>query len=176
MKLLLRSFLILIIINCQFFIVNCIAQTPAKPYNENQDVRAELKKALEQAKKENKNVLIQFGGNWCPWCMRFHALVNGAPKVDSLMKENYIYFLLNVPHEKDKRDYEIFREFEYPNRFGYPVFVILDKNGKRLNTQDSDAFEYSKPDVKGYDTTKVMRFLSMWTPKSLQPATYQKKQ
>jgi thioredoxin-related protein len=152
-----------------------MAQTPAKPYNENQNVRGELKKALELAKKENKNILIQFGGNWCPWCMRFHALVNGAPKVDSLMKANYIYFLLNVPHEKDKRDNEIFREFEYPNRFGYPVFVILDKNGKRLNTQDSDAFEYYNPDVKGYDTTKVIRFLTMWTPKSLLPATYQKK-
>jgi thiol-disulfide isomerase/thioredoxin len=122
-------------------------QAPAKPYNENQDPRADLKKATELAKKENKHVLVQFGGNWCSWCMRFHALVNGTPN-------------------------SIFKEFDYPNRFGYPVFVILDKNGKRLNTQDSDSFEHRDPNVKGYDTTKVARFLTLWTPKALDPATY----
>jgi hypothetical protein len=92
-----------------------------------------------------------------------------------LPDENYIYMLLNVPREKEKRDYSIFEEFGYPNRFGYPVFVILDKNGKYLHTQDSDAFEYMNPNVKGYDTAKVVRFLSMWTTKSLDPKSYQKK-
>jgi hypothetical protein len=53
--------------------------------------------------------------------------------------------------------------------------VILDKDGKRLNTQDSDAFEYGDPNVKGYDTAKVVRFLTLWTPKALNPATYQKR-
>jgi len=146
-----------------------------QPYYPNQDSRADLKKALDLAKSENKHVLIQFGGNWCPWCIRFHALVNGTPKLDSLMRENYIYLLLNVPKEKEKRDYTLFKEFDYPNRFGYPVFVILDKNGKRLNTQDSDAFEHPDPNVKGYDTTKVTRFLQMWTVKALDPSTYSQK-
>ena len=144
----------------------------AQPYNPYQNPRADLQKALELAKMENKHVLIQFGGNWCPWCLRFHALVNGTPKLDSLMRENYIYLLLNVPKEKDRRDYALFQEFDYPNRFGYPVFVILDKQGKRLNTQDSDAFEHPNPNLKGYDTTKVARFLQMWTVKALDPSTY----
>jgi len=151
------------------------AQGTTQPYNPDQDARADLKIALEQAKKENKHVLIQFGGNWCPWCMRFHALVKGVPGVDSLMNENYIYFLLNVPREKEKRDYDLFREFGFPNRFGYPVFVILDKNGKQIHTQDSDAFEYPSKEIKGYDTTKVIRFLNMWTTNAIDPKNYQKK-
>ena len=151
------------------------AQAPSVPYNENQNPRADLKAALERATKEKKNVMIQFGGNWCPWCLRFHALVNGSTKIDSLMKENYVYLLLNVPKEKDKRDFQLFQEFDYPNRFGFPVFVILDQNGRRLNTQDSDAFEHPNPSVKGYDTTRVIRFLTMWTPKALDPNSYQKK-
>lgn len=155
--------------------VPSFAQSSVRPYNENQDARADLKAAIAQAQKEDKNILIQFGGNWCPWCMRFHALVTGVPRVDSLVKKNYVYLLLNVSHEKDKRDHTIFQEFGFPNRFGYPVFVLLDKNGKRLNTQDSEPFEYPNPKVKGYDTTKVIRFLSLWTPKALDPASYQKK-
>jgi thioredoxin-related protein len=167
--------LLMLFVICHLSFVTCSAQEPARPYDENQDPRTGLKMAIDKAARENKHVLVQFGGNWCSWCMRYHALVNGVPKLDSLMKENYVYFLLNVPREKDKRDYDLFREYGYPNRFGYPVFVILDKNGKRLNTQDSDAFEYCDPNVKGYDTTKVVRFLTMWTPGALDPGKYQKK-
>jgi thioredoxin-related protein len=158
-----------------FFASDSFAQEKPQPYNPDQDARADLKKAIELAKKENKQVLIQLGGNWCSWCMRFHALVTGTPKVDSLMNASYVYMLLNVPREKDKRDYALFEEFGFPNRFGYPVFVILDKNGKQLHIQDSDAFEYFNPNVKGYDTAKVVRFLSMWTTKALDPKSYQKK-
>lgn len=146
-----------------------------KIYNENQDPRADLKKAIAVAQKENKQVLIQFGGNWCPWCIRFHALINGVPALDSAMKANYVYMLLNVPREKEKRDYSLFREFQYPNRFGYPVFVILDKTGKQIHTQDSEAFEYANPKIPGYDTTKVKRFLSNWTIKALDPKSYSAK-
>ena len=159
-----------------FFIAGVsYSQEKPRPYNDNQILRADLDKAIVQAQKENKNILVQFGGNWCPWCIRFHALVHGTPKIDSMMKKNYIYLLLNVPREKEKRDNSIFRQFEYPNRFGFPVFVILDKNGKRLNTQDSDAFEYPNPKIPGYDTAKVVRFLSMWTIQATDPATYLKK-
>lgn len=163
-----------VILTCFITIMtlNGNTQSVVKPYNEDQDIWGDLKKSIESAQNGKKHIIIQFGGNWCPWCLRFHALVNGAPKLDSLMKENYVYLLLNVPREKDKRDYNLFKEFEYPNRFGYPVFVILDKTGKRLNTQDSDSFEHPDPKVKGYDTTKVARFLTMWTPKALDPNTY----
>jgi hypothetical protein len=99
-------------------------------------------------------------------------MINGTPKLDSLMKANYIYLLLNIPKEKDKRDYALLEEFGYPNRFGFPVFLILDKHGNRLNTQDSEPFEHPNPAVKGYDTTKVARFLQLWTPKALDPKTY----
>jgi len=171
----LKTVTIAFFVICLLSAVNSPGQSAVKPYNENQNARADLNTAIAKAQKENKHVLIQFGGNWCSWCMRFHALVSGDPKIDSLMTDHYIYLLLNVPHEKEKRDNTIFEEFQYPNRFGYPVFVILDKNGKRLNTQDSDALEYQSPVVKGYDTAKVIRFLSLWTPKALDPASYQKK-
>lgn len=158
-----------------FLAIPLFCQDLSSPYNESQDFRSDLKNSLLRAQLENKHVLIQFGGNWCPWCLRFHKLVKGTPQIDSLMKVNYIYLLANVPKEKGKRNMELFRQYDYPNRFGYPVFIILDKNGKRLNTQDSEAFENPDPNVKGYDTSKVIRFLKMWTPAALDPATYQKK-
>ena len=157
------------------FIIPGIGKSQAEskqPYNEHQEVRSDLKAAIANATMENKHILVQFGGNWCPWCLRFHALVGGTARLDSLMKANYIYLLANVPREKSKRDFKLFEEYGYPNRFGFPVFVILDKSGTRLNTQDSDAFEHPDPGVKGYDTAKVERFLKMWTPAALDASSY----
>ena len=170
MKLIVKSMIILAIVACNLLLAAVSAQTPKQPYNENQDVRADLKKATELAKKENKHVLVQFGGNWCPWCIRFHQMANGAKTIDSLLKADYIYALANVPQDKKKRDFGLFREFGYPNRFGYPVFVILDGDGKVLHIQDSGILEHCQ--LKGYDTTKVVTFLKMWNVKALDPATY----
>ena len=55
---------------------------------------------------------------------------------------------------------------EFPQRFGFPVFVILDENGKRIHTQNS-AF-LKKGD--GYDKEKVLRFFKNWSPQALNPA------
>ena len=154
-----------------FFGVTLLYAQQPKPYNENQDARADIKKAIVQAQKEHKNIMMQFGGNWCSWCMRFHSLVTNYPRLDSLLKANYVYVLINVPssNNKARRDLTLFAEYQYPNRFGFPVFVILDSRGQRLNTVDSDGFEYPNPKVRGYDTSKVERFLKMWTIRALNP-------
>ncbi len=149
------------------------AQKPAdQPYNPNQDIRTDVKKAVAKAKAESKHVLIQWGGNWCPWCIRFHNLVGTEPRLDSIMKKDYVYILANVPKEKDKRDFQLYKDFGYPVRFGFPVFVVLDGNGKQLHIQDSGLLEYGK--TPGYDTAKVENFLRMWNVKALDPATYEK--
>ena len=47
-----------------------------------------------------------------------------------------------------------------PDRFGFPVIVILDENGNVLHTQDSSFLE----EGKGYNKEKVIRFFKNWTP------------
>jgi thioredoxin-related protein len=165
------SFILLTLIAFHFLLFTASGQQPAgKPYNPDTDARADIKAAVQKAKLENKHVLVQFGGNWCPWCLRFHAMVTGVPQLDSLMKADYVYVLANVPKEKDKRDWALFKEYDYPNRFGFPVFVILDGEGKKLNIQDSGLLEHCRE--TGYDTSSVVTFLKMWTVKALDPKTY----
>ena len=146
------------------------AQEKSQPYNPNADAKADLKKAVEMAKKENKHVLIQVGGNWCPWCLRFHAMAKGAQKIDSIIQKDYIYLLLN--YSKENKNWDLMERFQYPNRFGFPVFVVLNGEGELLHIQDSGILENCDPKIKGYDTTKVVTFLKMWNVKALDPATY----
>ena len=50
-----------------------------------------------------------------------------------------------------------------PARFGFPVFVILDEEGKPIHIQESASLE----EGKSYDRKKVENFLSLWTKKAV---------
>jgi hypothetical protein len=59
-----------------------------------------------------------------------------------------------------------------PTRFGFPVFIIIDGDGKVLHIQDSALLE----EGKGYNKQKVVGFFRNWTaaavvPKVAKPAT-----
>jgi hypothetical protein len=95
-------------------------------------------------------------------------MATGAKKVDSLIRADYVYLLIN--YSKENKNMDVMKQLEYPNRFGFPVFVVLDGKGKRLHTQDSGLLEHAT--VKGYDTTKVVTFLKMWNVKAVEPSTY----
>jgi thioredoxin-related protein len=144
------------------------SQDAAKPYNITADAKADIQKAIQAAGAQNKHVLIQVGGNWCPWCLRFHTLATHAQKVDSLIRADYVYILVN--YSKENKNMDVMKQLEFPNRFGFPVFVVLDGKGKRLHTQDSGLLEHAT--VKGYDTTKVVTFLKEWNVKAVDPASY----
>jgi thioredoxin-related protein len=156
------------IITTIFFLVSAIlyAQEKVAVYNPNADAKADLKSAIAKAKTENKHVLIQVGGNWCSWCIKFHKMAISDPKIDSLIKADYVYLLLN--YSKENMNLDVLKTFQNPQRFGFPVFVILDSNGKLLHTQDSGLLEFDKE----YDPKKVETFLKQWNVKALDPKNY----
>ena len=95
-----------------------------KIYNPEANAREDIAAAVKQAKAENKHVLLQIGGNWCPWCVKLHGLETSDAQIDSLLNADYVRVMVNIPREKDKRDYELLATLENPQRFGFPV---LDK-------------------------------------------------
>jgi len=82
------------------------------------------------------------------------------------MKANYVFGLLN--YSKENKNLDILAELEYPQRFGFPVIVILDGEGKRIHTQNSAYLEKEK----SYDEKKMVEFLHNWSPKAIDPASY----
>ena len=131
-----------------------------KPYHEDENAEARIKELVKIAKKENKNVMIQAGGNWCIWCLRFNNFVQITPELKKLVDDNYIYYHLNYsPKNKNEK---IFAQYGNPGeKFGYPGFIVLDKNGKQIHTQDSSVLE----EGKGYSLEKVKAFFTEWKPK-----------
>ena len=135
-------------------------------YHPSANAAADIAGVIEQAKKEKKHVLIEAGGNWCVWCLRFNRLSTADIQIDSLIKANYVVYHLNYSKENENK--EVFAKFGFPQRFGFPVFIILDADGNRLHTQNSAYLEQNNY----YSKEKVMDFLKSWTPSSIDPKLY----
>lgn len=140
-----------------------------KIYDVNADPMKQYTKALELAKMQNKHVLMQIGGNWCSWCIRFHDFYKNDSKLDSMVNADYV--VINVDYNP-KNDMTLFAKLLFPQRFGFPVLVVTDAGGKLLHTQNSWYLEDSK---KSYDRKKVESFFKNWTVRAINPENYIKK-
>lgn len=127
----------------------------------------EFARALVKAKAENKHVLMQIGGNWCKWCRAFYKFTSADHEADSILKADYI--VLHVNFSKENKNLAFLKSLDFPQRFGFPVFVITNANGQRLHTQNSWYLENGKD---GYDKKKVMEFFKNWSPAALNPENY----
>jgi len=137
-------------------------------YNPAANASEELAAAVRRASSENKHILVQVGGNWCSWCLKLHKFFKSELSVDSIIQQNYVFLLIN--YSKENKNLDILEKFEFPQRFGFPVLLILDKTGKRLHTQDTSLLEENE----GYSVKKVKDFLKQWTAAALKPELYKK--
>jgi thioredoxin 1 len=116
-----------------------------------QDIAA----ALAQAGKENKRVLLDFGGNWCGDCqvlnIYFHAPANRA-----LLDRNYVLVPVNVGHLDQNLD--LATKYGVPLVKGVPALAVLDSKGELLYSQHNAEFE----SMGRVDPGAVTAFLLQW--------------
>ncbi len=150
-----------------FAIIMVNAQTTEmKYYDPNADAMKDVKEAVAKAKESNKHVLLQIGGNWCKWCRLYDKWSHETPMIDSLLKADYV--VVHVNYSPENKNSELMKELEYPQRFGFPVIVILDKKGIRLHTQNSGYLEQGE----GYNEKKVEEFLQSWNVNAFDEVNY----
>lgn len=89
--------------------------------------------ALEQAKRENKLVLLDFtGSDWCGWCMKLDSETLSKPDFLDYAKNNLVLVRLDYPAHKEQ-----FLEVKNANRAlkekyqvsGYPTLIALKPDG-----------------------------------------------
>lgn len=130
-----------------------------KPYDPKANAEQDIQALIARAKKEKKNIMIQAGGNWCIWCLRFNNYVQTTPELKDLVDKNYLYYHLN--YSPDNKNEKVFGKYiNLKEQQFYPFFIILDKNGKKIHVQQSDVLE----EGKGYSLEKVKTFFEKWKP------------
>jgi protein disulfide-isomerase len=95
-----------------------------------------LDQAIEQAKKENKAVLVNFtGSDWCIWCKRLSSEVFQQKAFKDYADESLVLVMLDFP-----RNIEQSAETQAYNRNlaqkygiqGFPTILIFDNQGKMV--------------------------------------------
>lgn len=137
-----------------------------KVYDETIDRTEQINKAISDAKNEGKYVICQVGGNWCPWCLRFADFITKDAELAKIVNENFVYIHVNYPRvsKMSEETKSVMKRLGNPQRFGFPVFVLLRPDGSVLHIQDSTYLEQDK----GYSKEKVTGFLNNWTPKAVE--------
>ena len=141
--------------------IGAVLAQEKKYYKEEVDAMAQIQTASMLAKQSGRYVLCQVGGNWCPWCIRFANFATTDSVIAPLIERNFVYVHIN--YSKANKNPEAMKYLGNPARFGFPVFVILDEEGKPIHIQESASLE----EGKSYDRKKVENFLSLWTKKAV---------
>lgn len=79
------------------------ASAAEKLFDPSRDPAKDLHAAIEQARKEHKNILMDVGGNWCPWCILVNRTLTQDLKLDGLLEHNYVVLRVNFSTENENQ-------------------------------------------------------------------------
>ena len=138
-------------------------QKAKKFYDETLDPIAQIDEAVAKAKAEGKYVICQFGGNWCPWCVKFGYFIEECEEIKEVIDKNFVYIHVNYTSKKDEKSQIANKRLANAGRFGFPVLVVLREDGSVMHIQNSSYLE----EDKSYNRTRVLKFFQSWTPEAV---------
>ena len=127
------------------------AQNLPARFDPARDAATDVATAVAAAKAQHKRVLVDVGGEWCPWCHILDRFVASNADVKQLVDDNYVWVKVNwSPQNKNEAVLS-----RWPKVKGYPHLFVLDGDGRMLHSQDTSELEAGKD----YDKDKVLAFL-----------------
>ena len=129
---------------------------PVTEFDPLRDPAKDVKEAVEEAKRTNKRIILDVGGDWCIWCHRLDAFIESNNEIKTFLNKNFIVVKINFSKENNNEKFLS----KYPEIQGYPHFFVLEKDGKLLHSQNTGELEQDK----GYSYEKMMAFLKTWAP------------
>jgi len=114
-----------------FFVIACGNKTQT---SDELNWTANLEKAIETAKAENKAVLVNFtGSDWCKWCFKLSDEVFSQDDFKEYADENLILVKLDFPRSisqsSETKAYNQSLAQKYGVQ-GFPTIIIFNSHGK----------------------------------------------
>lgn len=130
-----------------------------------EETSSRIQEAVKTASEEKKRVLLIFGADWCHWCSSLYELLEKDTEIKDFIQENYCVVIVDVGL-KD-RNLSVNEKYGNPIQLGLPVFVVLDKKGDPLHTQETQVMEHEDKTLIAHQPSKVMDFLATWAHREI---------
>ena len=115
------------------------------------DAMANIELALHTASRENKRVLVEFGGNTCDSCSRLNTAIAKDSEIASAFQKAFVLVLVDIEANQNLVSRYV------PDEVRVPFLALLNKEGKVLKRRrTAELQEGSKLDVG-----KVKEFLQL---------------
>jgi thioredoxin 1 len=121
----------------------------------------DLAAAQRQALKEQKRILVDFGGNWCGDCRALDANFK-QPDNAKLLATYYVLVHVNVGDEGVDHNLDIAERYGIPLKKGVPALAVIEPSGAVVYAQQNGEFE----SMRKMDPKSVSEFLNRWKPGS----------
>ncbi len=129
-------------------------------YDKAANPKVQVEKAIAQAKRDNKQILLMFGGDWCGWCHKLHDLFASNPEIKKTLADEYVLVMIENSHQYTETVLAPCKAALSPDElkkgFGYPFLAVLDSTGKIIKAQPTDVLE----EGDHHDPKKVLDFLT----------------
>ncbi len=120
-----------VFIGASAFLLLAVSPAWAKP-----GWQTDFKKAQEEAKSNEKLVLLDFtGSDWCGWCILLEKEVFSKPEFKEYASKNLVLVEIDFPRGRALSGTERVQNEELATRFGiqgFPTIVVLDGEGKKV--------------------------------------------
>jgi thioredoxin-related protein len=127
---------------------------PVIKYDPKRNADQDIRDAIAEAKRTNRRILLEVGGDWCSWCHTLDNFFEAHPELTALRNKNFITVKINFSEEN--RNQEVLAR--YAPIPGYPHAFVLDADGNLLHSQDTSALE----EGKSYNLERLTAFLTNW--------------
>lgn len=130
--------------------------TPVTKYDPKRDAARDIDDAVAEAKRTNRRILLEVGGEWCSWCHTLDDFFDRHPDLTALRDKHFVTVKIN--YSEDNPNKVVLSRYGEIN--GYPHIFVLESDGRLLHSQDTAVFE----EGRGYLLERLATFLTHWAP------------
>lgn len=128
-------------------------------YDPSRDAKADITAAIALAKQTHRNVVLDFGADWCPDCVALdHDFQSSAGK--PILQKNFVVVAIDVGQFDHNMD--LSHTYDDVAKVGIPGVAILGPDG-RLLVATSDG---SLSNARTLSADQIASFLDQWLPTS----------
>jgi thiol-disulfide isomerase/thioredoxin len=124
------------------------------PYDVSADAHAQVEAAFASARASGRQVMLDFGGNWCPDC-RMLAGVLAEPAVRSWADRHFVTVMIDIGRRN--RNVDIAQKYGV-SIVGVPAVAILTADGRLKNAGQVEALA----DARSWSQQAVVDLLARW--------------